>query len=980
MVDASGVLRIMDFGIARTADTATLTGTGEMVGTPDYISPEQVKGENTTAQADLFAAGVILYELLTGEVPFKGDTAIAKVVARLQVKPTPPRTLNPQIPAYLERIIIKLMEVDLDLRYKTADEVLQDLEREQVDGSFLRRTKKTLLRNRASIAALIVGSLGIGAWIFVEDPRIRPGGVDDAPVTTIAILPFHNMTGNTELQWMETGLPEMMITDISQSLALRPVLRDRIDRILQELGLDGQSRFDQQTLQLISEAAGADYALHGSFVESQGRLRMDLILRQSGTGVGTPVKIERPSPEVFELVDELTRSVASELKLDTFTEADKPLGDLSTGSLPALRAYYQARRELQKGANQAAIPLLKAAIDHDPRFAMAYARLAETYFHLADQENALATIATAKTLAEQSRLPVVERYQIHAIAARIQDDPEIAVASYRELAKLFPEDPDILNSLASSLETRGEAKESVAAYRRVLEIAPGHGAALLGLGRMMVVSGSPAEAIPFLREASESGQFKGDDETLGMIHSILGTAYRDIGQYDAAIQDFEKSLAHRRVAGDLRGVATSLNNLASVLRRLGRFAEARRHLDEALTIAREMGNEMLESVAWYTLGNVEGDSGRLNLALEYHRRSLDIEWDRNEQTELAVRFNAMADVLRRQGLHSDALAYVELAKGYLERSEDLKEKAFNLKIRGRIEFARGNYAAAQTALLETIRLLQGMGAGPETAETHLIIARIYADQGRFEEALQAVDSAETLLPEGARKVAAQASLTRAEIFLNVGDAQRASAELERAKSKIDHDMKVENLSLGLLQARVMLMASKPVGFPTQLHGLVNDTAHTDLAELNLRGRIALGLAHLAQHDRKRAIATLTKVHDEASLARLRPVQALATLELARAQLAEGNPEKAQEYARELLELTTNFEGRVLAAQGNALLGDIAFARDSADEADKYYAQARTIADWILDETPEPLAEAFLDFYGRRINASRGVERQTLEIR
>ncbi len=166
MVDRDGLLRIMDFGIARTADTATLTGSGEMMGTPDYISPEQVKGETTNAQSDLYSAGIILYELLTGDVPFKGDTAISKVVARLQVKPTPPRTLNPQIPPYLERIILKLMEVDPDLRYKTAEEVLQDLEREQVDSSLFLRTRKAVLRRKGWIAAVLLGSISLGVWVL----------------------------------------------------------------------------------------------------------------------------------------------------------------------------------------------------------------------------------------------------------------------------------------------------------------------------------------------------------------------------------------------------------------------------------------------------------------------------------------------------------------------------------------------------------------------------------------------------------------------------------------------------------------------------------------------------------------------------------------------------------------------------------------------------------------------------------------------
>jgi eukaryotic-like serine/threonine-protein kinase len=960
MVDEAGVLRIMDFGIARTADTATLTGSSEMIGTPDYISPEQVKGENANAQSDLYSAGIVLYELLTGEVPFKGDTAISKVVARLQAKPTPPRTINPQIPPYVERIILKLMEVDPDLRYKTAAEVLQDLEREQVDSSLLLRTRKAVLRKKGWIAAVLAGSVGLGAWVLMKNPS---GEVQAAPVTTIAILPFHNMTGNPELGWMENGIQEMLITDISQSSALRPVLRDRVDRILHEVGKDGQSRFDQPALAMISQSAGADYVLHGSFVESKGgRLRMDLILRQSGTGVGTPVKIERASAEVFELVDDLTRKVTSELNLDSFGETDRPLIDLSTRSLPALRAYYQAKDELQKGANQAAIPLLKAAIGHDPRFAMAHAGLAETYFHLGDEANALASITTAKTLAEESPLPLAERYQIHAIAARIQDDPETAVASYRELAKLFPEDPDVLYSLASSLETRGEAGEAVAIYRQVLAISPGHGAALLGLGRMMVVSGHPDEAIPLLREAAESEQFKADDETLGMIHSILGVAHRDLGQYDPAIESFQTSLKHRRAAGDTRGVAISLNNLATVLRRMRRFPEAQQYLDEALAIARQMENEMLESLALLNLGNIEIDNGHLDKALEYHRRSLDIEWDRNEHTELAVRLNMIADTLRKKGLYSDALVYLELAKGYLERSEDLKEKAINLRVLGRIEMTRGNYASAQTALLETLRLFQEIGAGPETAETHLMLARMYADQGRFDDALQAVGSAENLLHEGPGGTKAQARLTRAEILLDVGDAKGASSELDQAEMILDPNTRLERLHLGLLRTRVALSPSTPARSRQRLDELIRETDQPDLRDLNWKARIVLGWALLGQGENKQAVLVLSRVHDEAAQARLRPIQALATLALANAYRSADMLEEAQRYAVELVEVAAFFDGRLLAAQGNLLLGDIAMSNASAEQAEAYDRKATDTAVTILAQVPDSLFATFLEHY------------------
>ncbi len=956
MVDANGLLRIMDFGIARSADTTTLTGSGEMMGTPDYISPEQVKGETTTAQSDLYSAGIILYELLTGDVPFKGDTAISKVVARLQVKPPAPRTLDPRIPPYLERIILKLMEVDPDLRYKSADDVLQDLEREQVDSSVLLRTRKAILRRRGLLAACLAGSLGLAAWLLMRSPSGEASA--DVPVTTIAILPFHNMTGNPELEWMENGIQEMLITDISQSRTLRPVLRDRVDRILQELGKQGQSRFDQQSLQLISDGAGADYALHGSFVESQGRLRMDLILRQSGTGVGTPVKIERPSSDVFDLVDELTRSLSNELDLDLFGETDRPLIELSTRSVPALRAYYQARAELQKGANQSAIPLLKKAIAEDPRFAMAHAALAETCFHLGDEANALASIATARALAEESPLPLAERYQIHAIAARIQDDPEIAVASYRELAKLFPEDPDILNSLASSLETRGEAGESVEVYRRVLSIAPGHGAALLGLGRMMVVSGHPDEAIPLLREAIRSGESVGDDEALGMIYSILGMAYRDMAQYEPAAVEFEQSLAHRRRTGAKRAIATSLNNLASVLRRNGRNEEARRQLVEALDIARETGDKVTESLALANLANLESDSGHLEQALAYVRRSLDIEWERDEHTELAIRLNTIADLLRRQGLYGDALVYLELAKSYLERSEDLLEKAVNLRVLGRIEAARGNYREAQSALLEMVRLFQQIGANPDAAEGQVMLARLYADQGRFDEALQATDAA-ALLIEPDHKLSTQVAHSRAEVFLAIGDRARASTELDRAEPALPRASDADRFLHRVLRIGISHHENSAAGPSRELQGLSQASERTELVELRLKTAVELGRSHLERSATDHAMAVLSKAREEAADRGLRPIQAVASLALAEAHWRAEEVAEARRYASESIDLAERFEGKRLLAEANSLLSDIANAAGERAQAAAFTRRARELAGQILEQTPAELTSVFV---------------------
>jgi tetratricopeptide (TPR) repeat protein len=168
-----------------------------------------------------------------------------------------------------------------------------------------------------------------------------------------------------------------------------------------------------------------------------------------------------------------------------------------------------------------AIPLFQQAASLDPDFAMAHAKLAEAYLRVGQYKKARAAVERALSLSETASLPLAERHQIHAIGAIAKDDYETAAKGYRELAKVFPDDPDVQLSLARSLERLGHLPEAIKAYQRVLEIDPGYGAALLGLGRVHDSTGNSAEATRYAREALDSRDFEGDLEATGGIHHVL---------------------------------------------------------------------------------------------------------------------------------------------------------------------------------------------------------------------------------------------------------------------------------------------------------------------------------------------------------------------------------------------------------------------------------------------------------------------------
>lgn len=202
------------------------------------------------------------------------------MLARVRVPPKAAREVNAALPTYVERILLKLLEPDRDLRYANVDEVLEDLERERVDSSVMLRLRKHVRRYRLAVAGIaLAGAAALGlAWTSRLSP---PAVVAEGPVTTIGVLPFENLTGSDELGWMERGVPYLLVTDLSQIPGLRPVLSGRMERALADLGRDGETRFDEETIHAASEILGADFMLSGSLVETTDGVRIGLELRES---------------------------------------------------------------------------------------------------------------------------------------------------------------------------------------------------------------------------------------------------------------------------------------------------------------------------------------------------------------------------------------------------------------------------------------------------------------------------------------------------------------------------------------------------------------------------------------------------------------------------------------------------------------------------------------------------------------------------
>jgi tetratricopeptide (TPR) repeat protein len=965
MVDKAGAPHLMDFGIARGADSEGMTATGAIVGTPDYMSPEQVRGEKADRRSDIFSFGVILYEMLTGDVPYQGETPISKIVMRLTHKPRAPRELSADIPRYLEAVVLKCMELDPVLRYQSVAEILADLDREQVGRSLTLRMQRAAQRGASTYLAVGVAvfALGGGGYWFSRT-RATPAAIPEGPVHMLAIVPFTNATGAKELEWMRTGLPEMLVTDLSQSQYVRPVPGERVHRVLQDAGLASQARFDEAALESVSKLAHAQSVLSGQFVESGGTLRLDLTLRKAGSGVSVPLKVEGAPSEVFALVDRISTLIKEQLDLSPAQirrDADRPIAEVATASLEAQRAYQAGLAQLRLGANQDAVLLLREATAEDPSFAMAYAKLAQAHLNAGQHEEAGAATERATALAEKAALPVAERYQIHATAALAKDDYETAARSYGELAKLYPEDPDVQLSLARALEELGKQGEALTAYRRVVELAPGYGAALLGLGRTQVLTGHADQAIRSLQDALATKQFEGEPEALGMIHSILGVAYRNTSQLERAVEELDRSLAYRVEAGDKRGQAVTLYNLASVYEYRGEIDRALAAERKALALARELQDRAEESVALNNMGLTYKVAGKLDKALSSFRESLQIEMERQDHRALANRLNKIGDVYRLMGRYDDAVVYLEQAKAHTAQSGEVEEQAINLNYIGQVRKAQGLYDQALEAYLAALPLYTQIDQQMGVAMTHHDLAEIYAAQGRYADARGAIQQSVEIYEhlEVVHDIA-EARAPLGHLLATLGQVDEADRELKEAE-RLAGEAKAEGIMPEILLGRAEVAHLRGQGEQAAaLFEQANVKANlSGQKEVAVESRIELGRLYLEQGRLANAERLLRRTRDEAAQARLRPLEAAAGAALAEVLLKKGDAEAARREAQDAIRLAERFSGRPVIFAGQATLGLCLDALGRGQEAVDAYAKAAATLEWMRGSLRPEHSEPFM---------------------
>jgi eukaryotic-like serine/threonine-protein kinase len=797
MIDKSGRVIVMDFGIARTMEQGGgMTNTGALIGTPDYMSPEQVMGEKVDPRSDLFTLGVIFFQLLVGTLPYKADTIQAAMYKRTKEKSKSPQEVDPTVPALLSDITVKSMQLDPNLRYQTAKEIQLDIEswrsgstkRLDIPVAEIEVPPVPLWRKPIVLGSAALLLLALGGVYYGGRKSMGPVGggiaapVVVAPVASLAILPFHNASGDSKLDWLGSSMAEMLSTDVGQSASVRMVSADRVGQVLKDLRITPQSDLDPSTVGRIANLSNVDTVVWGHYAQFGDHIRIDATVQDLKKGHSVTLKEEATSEkDILPVVDRLAAqirenlSVSKSLLKELQEHAFKP----STTSVSALRLYNDGLQQARLGNHSQAVSNFQNAIHEDSQFALAYSKMGQAYEELGQDDEAEQASQKAVSLSEN--LPAQEKYLIQASHDGIVKDYGKAVEAYQNLVKVSPDNTDYLFALAGAHENAGAYDKAKELYAKVVQLDPKRIEGLLAMGRINIETGNTQNGIDFLTRAQGMAVELGDDAERAQVLQALGVAYWTMQRYDDALKNLQDSLDIKKRLGLKKGIADSLEQMGSIYDDTGKADLALKNYNAALALRREIGDKQGTANVLADLGDFYVEHGKYDDALRLFKESLQSQIDVHNESSQGRVLNNIGNTYLAKGDFDNARTYFTQALEVREKLKMPTDIADTLHNLAETSVKTGQFDQAQEQYLKALEIRRNEGDKKGAALESSGLGTMFGYQGRLAAALSSQEDALKSLQDAKEK-----GFWTTEIMLAYGNAlAQAGRGEEAAKALTD---------------------------------------------------------------------------------------------------------------------------------------------------------------------------------------------------
>ncbi len=548
-----GLVKIVDFGLAKLAGQTRMTRTGTTLGTVAYMSPEQGRGENADLRSDVWSLGVCLYEMLTSRLPFQADHEAAVIFAILNNQYEPVTALRPEVPEKVINILDRALAKPLADRYADAGEMATDLETVVAELDLSARPPTPLTKapkpsafRHAKIWVPISAVVFAALALLILKPALFDGDAISAP-RPVAVISFENRTGDSQYDYLREAIPNLLITSLEQSKYLSVVSWERMRDLLAQSGRDARGLIDQDVGFEVCRLDGIDTIVLGSFARADEVFVTDvkvLDVHSKQLLKSVSVKGEGVGSILANQIDELGREISRGVGLSERSIAayDRPVAEVTTRSMDAYHFFLEGREEYYNRYPVDARRSLEKAVELDSTFALAWLYLGRAHRNLRDYNSSNRAYVKARELSTSA--PEKDRLYIDAMCALvIENDDRKHHELLSELVRRYPKEKLAHFQMALHYRIQGKHEEAMESFQEALALDPEYGEALNGMAYEYARQGDYPKAIQFLERYTAAST--GDANPI----DSMAEMYFRMGDLDEAISLYKKTLNIRSYTG-----------------------------------------------------------------------------------------------------------------------------------------------------------------------------------------------------------------------------------------------------------------------------------------------------------------------------------------------------------------------------------------------------------------------------------------------